>query len=281
MTRSARIPLYSRCVLHSHLLARAFPFKPSPILLLSYPRSGSSWAGAMLGRSPDVAYLREPVNQPYLAGVVKETVVDPESSEAVLRTYARLADRAFAGALPWRAEDYIECIEDFALRRRRHKVLLIKEVNPLATGFYVRTYRPRVVMLLRHPAAVADSYERMGWLGGEFEEFGHRYGTHMARALATAAEAPIEVVRFEDLAIDPRGRFPALFARLGLRLPVDFESAVEELCEAGKGARGAYDLARSSRHEAFKWECSLGRDEVAAVMRGYLRSPLPYYRDAV
>jgi len=89
------------------------------------------------------------------------------------------------------------------------------------------------------------------------------------------------MVRFEDLAIDPRGQFPALFARLGLRLPVDFESAVEELCEAGKGARGAYDLARSSRHEAFKWECSLGRDEVTAVMRGYLRSPLPYYRDAV
>ena len=68
----------------SRLLGRLFPFRKPAILLLSYPRSGSSWAGKVLGLSPDVAYLREPINQGYqnhfTDGRPEESVVDPLES---------------------------------------------------------------------------------------------------------------------------------------------------------------------------------------------------------
>ena len=268
----------TRALLTSRLVARVFPFRPPPILLLSYPRSGSSWVGTMLSRSPDVAYLREPVTQPYLGGAKRETVVDPDSDAVVRRRYVRFADRAFAGVLPWRLEDVVEDVGAFALRERARRTLVVKEVNPLAARFYVRRYRPKVILLLRHPAAVAESYQRMGWLEGAFEELGTLYGASMHGALdACASTAPV-VVRFEDLALEPRAEFTALFATLGLCLPAAFEDVVVELCESAGRERGAYDVRRSSRDEIAKWRENLGRAEIDAVMRGYSRTPLRYYR---
>ena len=234
----------------------------------------------MIAHSPDVAYLREPVNQPYQDGVAKETVVNPDSDDAILRCYTRLADRAFAGVLPWRAEDVLERVDHFALRRRRARVLVIKEVNPLAAGFYVRRYRPKLVVIVRHPAAVAESYERMGWLDGAFEELGYLYGVHLAAAIAAGEAGWLTTIRFEDLAMDPRGRFPALFSSLGLRLPDRFDALVTELCESAVDSRDAYALKRSSRREANKWRDNLSAAQIAAVMAGYSRSPLGFYRDA-
>jgi Sulfotransferase family len=271
--------ILTRLLLSSRVVARRYPFKTPPVLLLSYPRSGSSWIGAMLARSPDVAYLREPVTQPYLNGATRETVVDPESDLETKNLYESLADRAFAGVLPWRLDDVVESADAFALRGRRHRTLVIKEVNPLAAGFYVRRYRPKIVMILRHPAAIAESYERLGWLDGAFEEIGFLYGTHLAAALEACRAASLTVLRFEELALDPRSGFRALFDSLALQPPDDFEGAVVELCETPGSTHDAYEVRRSSREEAFKWRERLEPIQIGAVMRGYLRSPLPYYRD--
>ena len=270
---------FTRAVLSSRVVARAFPFKRPPVLLLSYPRSGSSWVGAMLSRSPDAAYLREPVTQLYLDDTKKETVIEPELDEAMCALYTRLADRAFRGVLPWKLENVIESTEQFSLLGRKHRHLIIKEVNPLAAGLYVRRYWPKVVTILRHPAAVASSYERLGWLDGAFEELGFLYGTHLAAAIEACKNGWHSIVRFEDLAQDPRGGFIALFRSLDLRLPEAFDDLLTELCEARSDAYGAYDVRRASAAEAFKWKQSLSRADIDAVMRGYLRSPLPYYRD--
>jgi hypothetical protein len=233
----------------------------------------------MLARSPDVAYLREPVSGLYLAGTTKETVVDPDSDVKTQNLYTKFADRAFEGVIPWQLADAVASTDAFAFRSRRHRTLVVKEVNPLAADFYVRRYRPKVVMILRHPAAIAESYERMGWLDGAFEEIGLLYGTHMAAALAACESASLTIVRYEDLALDPRNGFRKMLEALDLRLPEDFESAVVELCEARKAPHDAYEIRRSSRDEAFKWRERISPDEIDAVMRGYLRSPLPYYRD--
>jgi hypothetical protein len=233
----------------------------------------------MLARSPDVAYLREPVSQPYLAGTTKETVVDPDSDVETLELYTKLADRAFEGVLPWRLENVVASTDAFALRSRRHRTLVIKEVNPLAAGFYVRRYRPKVVIILRHPAAIAESYERMGWLDGAFEELGLLYGTHLATALAACESTSPTIVRYEDLALDPRSGFRDLLETLGFRAPENFENVVVELCEATRVPHHAYEVRRSSREEAVRWRERIRPDQLDAVMRGYLRSPLPYYRD--
>jgi hypothetical protein len=271
--------ILTRILFSSRVLARSHPFKAPPVLLLSYPRSGSSWIGAMIARSPDVAYLREPVSGLYLAGTTKETVVDPDSDVETRGLYTKFADRAFEGVLSWQLEDAVTSTDAFAFRNRRLRTLVIKEVNPLAADFYVRRYRPKVVMILRHPAAIAESYERMGWLDGAFEEIGLLYGTHMAAALVACESTSLTIVRYEDLALDPRSRFRALFDSLAVRPPDDFEGVVVELCEAKGSLDDAYEVRRSSREEAFKWRERIRPDEIDAVMRGYLRSSLPYYRD--
>ena len=274
---SVSIP--TRCLYTSRLVARAFPFRSPIVLLLSYPRSGSSWVGAMLSHSPDVAYLREPVTQPYVGGARRDTVVDPEADPVTRRRYARLADRAFAGVLPWRLEDVVENVAPFSLRERARRTLVIKEVNPLAARFYTSRYRPKIVLLFRHPAAVAESYERMGWLDGAFEELGGMYGAHMAAALDASDARSTTVVRFEDLARDPREGFRALFTTLGFRIPDAFERLVEDLCETEYAGDDPYATKRVSRDEAYKWRERLSRRAIDAVMRGYRRAHLRHYRD--
>ena len=51
----------------SQILAHAFSTVSPPILILSIPRSGSSWVGKILGLSSTSLYLREPITQTYLS----------------------------------------------------------------------------------------------------------------------------------------------------------------------------------------------------------------------
>src|SRR5437016_2265272 len=51
----------------SRLLGRAWPPAGPAVVVLSLPRSGSSWVGQTLGLAPEAAYLREPLDQLFLA----------------------------------------------------------------------------------------------------------------------------------------------------------------------------------------------------------------------
>jgi hypothetical protein len=260
-----------------------FPFKRPPILLLSYPRSGSSWIGRILSTSPDVAYLREPVNQGFqqrFGGDTRvDSVFDPHIDAATLRWYAHFADRAFAGIPPRNVPDVVDRAGDFSLRERRRRTLVIKEVNPLAADLLVARYAPKTILILRHPAAVADSYERLGWLGGQFEEFGRLYGLHLARAVAAVGTRSSLVVRYEDVARDAKTEFPRLFAWLGIRPPADLPDVLSEFCERESRNPAPYEIRRASPWEADKWRRTMPRAAAEAVMRGYLESSLRDYRE--
>ena len=266
------------------LIARLFPFKRPPIVLLSYPRSGSSWIGRILGTSDDVAYLREPINyelqRRHGSETPVESVVDPRADVAMAEWYTRVADRAFAGIVPRSMPDVVVDPAAFTLGERRRRRLLIKEVNPLAIELLMERYQPKIMLLLRHPAAVADSYQRLGWLGGAFEEFGRLYGAHLARALEVGGRGWLLPVRYEDVARSPGTEVPRLFAALGIRPPSDLPSVVREFCEDSTTEPSPYEIRRSSVAEAEKWRRTMAPEHAAAVMRGFLKSSLPYYRDS-
>jgi Sulfotransferase domain len=270
--------IMSSVILYSRFTALAFPFKKPAILLISYPRSGSSWIGKILSLSPDAAYLREPVNQSYQNKFKADPIIDPASDETTLKWYTRFADRAFAGIPPRNVPDVIDSVKDFSPLQRRSKTLLLKEVNPLAADFFVRRYSPRVVLILRHPAAVADSFERIGWLDRTHEDFGYLYGTHLTQAMEASSRGWCMVVFFEDLAIDPLNQYANLFSSLGLRLPAEFDRVVAEFCENQNYGSAPYEVRRLSRNEVNKWKTNLSQAQIDSVMKGYLRSPLEYYR---
>ena len=262
---------------YTMVLARVLPFIPPATLILSYPRSGSSWVGKIVSFSPDFAYLREPVTQAYIKTYREGALIDPYRDSVTLERYTHFADQAFAGisspGVPW----VIKNLEAFSIANRRNKTLLIKEVNPLAAGFFVRRYAPKVVLVLRHPVAVADSFRRIGWLTGGFEEFGYNYGMDMARAIESIETGWAKILRFEDLALDPQRQFHDLFAALGVRKPLEFERVIADYCEGAGNSEDPYELQRSSRDEVDKWRENVSQADIAAVMRGYERSGLKYY----
>lgn len=269
-------------VIRSPRLARALPFRAPPLLLLSYPRSGSSWIGEVVARSPDIAYLREPVTQPFQATFPRsaphDTLFDPAAEPGQLQKYTRFADAAFAG-IPdpelfddgFRAPAFLPCA-------RTRRTLLIKEVNPRATAWYVDRYAPAVLLLVRHPAAVADSFVRAGWWGqDELEDFGTHYGRDIAFALHACARSTLLLLRYEDFAVAPRARFAALFEQLSIRAPRGLDRIVEAYSLATGDPADRYDVHRRSAEEAVKWRKRLSPGAVADVRRGYLRAGLELY----
>ena len=263
----------------SPLAARLFPFKQPPVLLLSYPRSGSSWVGSILGRSPDLAYLREPINQPFIMRTSHRTVWDPDADPGDRDLYQDLAKKAFAGVPPMEDPHVVLDPRDFLLlHRRRGRRLLVKEVNPLAIEFFLRTWDLQVIPLLRHPGAVAESYVRMGWHSGDLTEFGRLYGERMARVVEAVRPTGASPILYEDLAADPHDGFLALFDRMGVRAPEDYTRLIQRLCQAEGDPSSPYDIRRTSALEIHKWRDGLGVEAVQALRAGYFDSPLQHYR---
>jgi hypothetical protein len=200
--------------------ARRRPPLSPPVLVLSMPRSGSSWVGETLGRAPTALYLREPLTQsrpPEEAS--RDTVFAVSDALPPPAFYAQAADDAFAG-LPRFPRSIVITPRDWSLRRRTRGRLVVKEVNPLACGWLVADYRPRVILLVRHPLAIAHSYLRLGWIGADpasWLDLGRRMSSAMSHALsALEAAGEHRVVAYETLCADPIGQFEALFEFAGL-----------------------------------------------------------------
>ena len=261
-----------------------------PVLLLSLPRSGSSWVGAVLGSAANALYLREPVSQQRRAAGEPYTVVDvPASRPPVLVRAA--SDLAFAG-IPAFPPEVISTPRQWSLGRRRRGRPVIKEVNPLACAFWLQHYRPHVILLVRHPAAVALSYSRLGWLGNEdvqadtddprhtvWEKSGMRQG-HVHRSVLSALEGYPDhrIVQYEDLCQAPAAAFEALFAFAGLEWSAEVVRFIASSSTDAAG-RHPYGTRRDSKRMADSWRGRLPDEDLAALRRGYLRYGLPWYSD--
>lgn len=252
----------------ARLLAAAVKTRRPPVLIISMPRSGSSWVGDMMGRATDALYLREPVTQGDPAHYRKGTVFPPDDAD-IKASYRRLADKAFLG-WPDFPEKIVREPAQWALKGRRDRRLVIKEVNPRATAWYLRRYRPRLVFLVRHPVAVALSHVKQGWMPDEpaaWPDNGEWQGRNLREAWNAAEAYPArEIVTYEELCADPLGHFRRLFDFAGLA----WDAPARDLIAYYSG-----DNAR--RIEAW-------RDEVSAASAGALRERyraygLPWYRD--
>jgi hypothetical protein len=118
----------------------------------------------------------------------------------------------------------------------------------------------------------------MGWLEGDFEQFGFLYGLHLKEAIAKAGEGWSLVVEYEAFARDPEKNFCRLFAALGLREPTDLPGIITTYCTRAETPDHPYEIRRTSLDEMDKWQRSLSAEQSEAVMRGYLRSELSHYR---
>lgn len=211
---------WARWGLVSRLLAAAVRPQGPPVLIVSMPRSGSSWVGDMMGSAPEALYLREPITQGDPRFYTKGTVVAPDDPE-ISPSFRRLADTAFLG-WPDFPEKIVRDPGRWALADRARRRLVIKEVNPRALAWYLDRHRPRLVFLVRHPAAVASSFVKQGWMEATPEYWpdnGKFQGIVLSEAWRVVSAYPaFEVVSYEQLCVDPLGHFARLFDFAGLTL---------------------------------------------------------------
>jgi hypothetical protein len=286
----------------SRLLARAIRPQRPALLIVSLPRSGSSWVGHILGLSSSALYLREPINVSYLASGQGTGAscyeVDPHH---VLPIYRSSADAAFAG-LPAFQPPVVRFAHQWPLVGRREKRVVIKEVNPLAVEWIARNYRPRIIYLIRHPAAVARSWYSLGWtvdhlyrvfsaatldsldldLDDLRSSFWREHGALQALVLRECLNAlnytEHRVVRYEDLCIRPVELFRELF-RFG---QLDWSDQVEaQIIAQSKSQRvvpvGQPGVFRNSRARINRWKTHVSRQDLGLIKESYLSFDPPYY----
>jgi hypothetical protein len=281
---------YANEIMHMQWISRYFaPFDKPTILLVSYPRSGSTWISSILGFSPDIAYLFEPVSTPFLEKTKKHHYL-PTIQDSDFNLFVEISDQAFNGIPPKTNNGIaprevhlpiIRSIKDFWFPNRKNLRLLIKEINPQATDFFINRYAPNTIILLRHPAAVAESHERLGFLKNilDFESFGYHYGTVLSEAIQASSRTNTIIIYYERFTLNPEFEFSKLFSQLNIREPANFYRILEKFCNTQSKITDPHQIRRVSAIHADKWRSQLDTEKVEAVMKGYFRSSLQYYRD--
>ena len=254
--------------------------RPPAVLVLSLPRSGSSWTGEALGAAANALYLREPVTQSdktfYRLGTV--FALDRPDLEA---RYRRLADKAYAG-WPDFGSDVVRFPAQWSLGRRRGRRVVIKEVNPLACGWYARHYQPRIVFLVRHPAAVALSWQGRGWLEPSADAWaanGRAQGHALREALTALESYPAHrLVVYEDLCASPLAELKRLFEFAQLRWDQSGERFIAERISENNQAN-TWDTSRNSQHMIHGWRERAVQAHVDALRTTYREFDVPWYRE--
>lgn len=274
------------------------PLRPhrTPLLVISIPRSGSSWVGGVLGSAPGALYLREPFNQLHLAAGGEQTLfrvapgVGPDAAPAA---YERAGECVFSARPTFpRALNIVQERDQWTLARRRKGLLVIKEVNPLALEWLLHGRDLRVLLLVRHPAAVTLSLRRMGWWGSpedhpdqgpDAETVWCKHGERQAEVLSHALEVldsrpDTRLVTYEELCAEPQAHFEELARWAGLDWGAEQSARVAE--RSGGGNRGdAYSTNRDSRAMAEAWRDDVGDDQLHGLRAGWRSRDLPWYSE--
>ncbi|MBU0732189.1 sulfotransferase domain-containing protein [Patescibacteria group bacterium] len=144
----------------------------SPILITGGPRSGSTWAGKIISKSPEVGYIHEPFNLKCHPGICNcpidkwffyvNEINEHEFSECFNRTLhyeyntrAQLSRSLTVGAKQWL---------DWQYYRITNKRPLIKDpIAIFSTEWLVKNFNMKPVILIRHPAAFISSRKKLNW----------------------------------------------------------------------------------------------------------------------
>jgi len=250
-----------------------------PLLVLSFPRSGSSWVGETLGVATNASYLREPVTQGNVTLVDRGSVF-PFDTRQIEDNCRRLADKAFLG-WPDFGSDIVRFPEQWGLRQRRQRFVVIKEINPFVTHWYLRLYHPRVIFIVRHPAAVASSFHRLGWIGAAPEawaENAYLQGQALRTALDALEHYPARVIiSYETLCADPASHFQRLCAFAGLFWDDWLKSFVVQTTREGD-ENDPWQITRNSQRMIDSWRDKVTAEQLAAVKNSYRSFDLPWYQ---
>lgn len=281
----------------SQWISRVSKLEDPPVLLVSFPRSGSSWVGKMLGGTDSALYLREPITQ----SIVRDSSLSvpfevSRCDESEIHAFAK---KAFTGT-PSFDNLIVKEPEEWSVTDRGQKRLVIKEPNPLLLPWMLDLYDFRAIYLLRHPAAVAASFDRLGWNSDEVlddlpivrekiedshrNSFWNWHGALQAVVSRMTARALHEhdhsyhTVRYERLCRRPVETFRRLFDFAGLAWSERDRKRVVRHSEATNERRDdPYDTKRDSSEMLNAWRDDVPESQLQCLRKAFLHYDPPFY----
>ncbi len=286
----------------SRSLANLIKPRSQPVIILSVPRSGSSWVGEILGSSLNSLYLREPITQTFIK--TRESgpsffELDPHN---LPKSYELSIENSFTG-IPLFPATITKKPEQWTLTKRKQRRVIIKEVNPFIVDYFINKFQPRIIYLIRHPAAVADSFNRLGWNGRQIEprffkktlaryenyrenlySFWAEHGAMQAIILTEILHRmrnykKFHIIEYEHLCMEPISVFKKLYEFAAL----EWDDAVEQHILKRSQTRAPntryFSTQRNSLHEMQKWKHEIPPENILQLKKAYLSFNPPYYRD--
>jgi hypothetical protein len=297
--------LWSKFSFITDFLSNGPPPQKPPVLLLSLPRSGSTWVGNILGSAPNALYLREPMNQSYLHLVGQGPTVFSMDRCEKKNSYKTFTSNAFNG-IPRFNSLIVFYPNQWAYSGRGKKRILIKEVNPLILPWILDQYEPRIIYLVRHPAAVANSYFTKGWAG---DQFPNSFSNEELKVMKDTYTLPNEnnfwlksgafqsvvqkltlavlskqrdclTVLYEDICRNPMAEFTKLFNFCEFVLTEKIKKKIDGTSNSNSAyIPGEYDLNRDSGRMIDRWKTLVDRKDSDSLRHAYLLNEPVFYRE--
>ena len=299
-----------------------------PILVTGMHRSGTTWFGKMLAADSCTAYISEPLNVLHRPGVFRPRVqhwyqyICEENENEYLPDFQELLEFDYhlwdeIRSLRSR-KDFLRMGRDFLVfyngLMRGQRVLLKDPFAVFSTPWFARTLHFKVVMTVRHPAAVASSLKRLSW-SFDFRDllsqpllmrdYLEPYRDEMQsvqpedvisqaallwkmiyRSVRTVEERNPDfiVVRHEDISRDPVPGYRNIYSSLQLELTPRVEKIILNSSRSGNprelSRKKTHDVRMDSRASVRNWKKRLTDEEIARIREITGDVSLLYYSEA-
>lgn len=287
----------------------------SPILVTGVHRSGTTWAGKVLSAGPEVAYISEPLNLWHRPGLLSApvqhwyTYINKENEATYLPAFEELIRYQYHLRAEMQSlrsfKDLGRMVRDwntFAKGRTIGQRPLIKDPFAIfSIEWFATRLNCRVVVLVRHPAAVVSSLIRLGWpfqISDLLEQprLMQDWLDPFRAEMEAAKDQPADVVqlgsllwklayqvvvwirernpevilvRHEDLSLEPQTSFQELCSQLDLEYSPKVSETVNRLSQSGNPAeiarRSVHSVRLDSQANLQNWKRRLSASEVERI----------------
>lgn len=286
-----------------------------PILITGAHRSGTTWVGKMLAASGEAVYISEPLNLWHRPGILRApvnhwyTYICEQNQEDYLPAFQetlRLQYRVLEDIKSFRRlKDIPRMLQDsssFFLGSIQDKRPLLKDPFAVFSApWFEKALGCQVVIIVRHPAAIASSLKRLDW---SFD-FDHLLAQpllmndllepyyddmqamtknpqdiigqsgllwriiYQVVAQYEAKYPQFHVVRHEDLSLDPIDIFRSLYNSLGLSFSAHVEQVILKSSSQDnpgeRADRSIYATHLNSQANLNNWKRRLDPDEITRL----------------